>query len=64
PAVMITGPRSTGKTTTAERVAASVVHLDRPAEAEAFRADPDAEPPGGRRGRVHFAGGTARAMVQ
>ena len=41
PAVMITGPRSTGKTTTAERLAASVVHLDRPAEAEAFRADPD-----------------------
>jgi predicted AAA+ superfamily ATPase len=41
PAVMITGPRSTGKTTTAERLAASVVHLDRPSEAEAFRADPD-----------------------
>ena len=41
PAIMITGPRSTGKTTTAERLAASVVHLDRPGEAEAFRADPD-----------------------
>lgn len=38
---MLTGPRSTGKTTTAERLAASVVHLDRPSEAEAFRADPD-----------------------
>jgi uncharacterized protein len=50
PAVMITGPRATGKTTTAQRHAASVVHLDRPAEAAAFRADPDAalaeyEPP-------------------
>src|SRR5919108_3149100 len=44
PAVMITGPRATGKTTTAQRHAASVVHLDRPAEAAAFRADPDAAP--------------------
>jgi hypothetical protein len=42
PAVMVTGPRATGKTTTAERLAASVVRLDRPAEAVAFRADPDA----------------------
>lgn len=42
PALLMTGPRSTGKTTTAERLATSVVHLDRPAEAEAFRADPDA----------------------
>lgn len=41
PAVMVTGPRATGKTTTAERHAASVVHLDRPAEAAVFRADPD-----------------------
>ncbi|MDE3094374.1 MAG: ATP-binding protein [Chloroflexota bacterium] len=41
PAVMVTGPRAAGKTTTAERHAASVVHLDRPAEAAAFRADPD-----------------------
>lgn len=41
PAILITGPRSTGKTTTAQRFAASVVHLDRPSEAEAFRADPD-----------------------
>ena len=42
PAVFITGPRATGKTTTAARRAASVVHLDREAEAVAFRADPDA----------------------
>jgi len=41
PAVMMTGPRATGKTTTAERHAASVVHLDRPAEGAVFRADPD-----------------------
>lgn len=42
PAVMVTGPRATGKTTTAQRHAASVVRLDRPAEAAVFRADPDA----------------------
>jgi predicted AAA+ superfamily ATPase len=42
PALMITGPRATGKTTTAERLAATVVRLDRPAEAVAFDADPDA----------------------
>lgn len=41
PAVMVTGPRATGKTTTAARHAASVVHLDRPAEAAVFNADPD-----------------------
>jgi len=41
PAVMLTGPRATGKTTTAERHATSAVHLDRPAEAAVFRADPD-----------------------
>ncbi|MHB8492240.1 MAG: ATP-binding protein [Solirubrobacteraceae bacterium] len=39
---MLTGPRATGKTTTARRHAASLVRLDRPAEATAFRADPDA----------------------
>lgn len=38
PAVMLTGPRASGKTTTAERHVATVVHLDRPAEAAAFRA--------------------------
>jgi hypothetical protein len=39
---MVTGPRATGKTTTARRHAATVVRMDRPAEAAAFRADPDA----------------------
>ena len=42
PAVFLTGPRATGKTTTAARRAATVVRLDREAEAVAFRADPDA----------------------
>ncbi len=42
PAIFITGPRATGKTTTAARRAATIVHLDREAEAAAFRADPDA----------------------
>ncbi|MHB8892212.1 MAG: ATP-binding protein [Candidatus Limnocylindrales bacterium] len=42
PAIFVTGPRATGKTTTAARRAATVVHLDHEAEAVAFRADPDA----------------------
>ena len=42
PAVMVTGARAAGKTTTAIRHAATVVRLDREAEAFAFRADPDA----------------------
>lgn len=42
PAVLVVGPRATGKTTTARRYARSVVRLDRPAEAAAFIADPDA----------------------
>jgi predicted AAA+ superfamily ATPase len=42
PALMIVGPRAAGKTTTARRRARSFVRLDRPAEAAAFRADPDA----------------------
>lgn len=42
PALMLTGPRATGKTTTARRHAASVVRLDTPAQAAVFRADPDA----------------------
>jgi len=42
PAVMVTGPRAAGKTTTAARHAAGVARLDRPAEALVFRADPDA----------------------
>ena len=42
PAVMITGARASGKTTTALRHAASVVRLDNEREALPFRADPDA----------------------
>jgi len=42
PAVLLVGPRATGKATTARRLSASVVRLDRPAEAAAFSADPDA----------------------
>jgi len=42
PAILLVGPRATGKTTTAARHARSVVHLDQPAEAAAFEADPDA----------------------
>ena len=42
PAVMLVGPRAIGKSTTAERYAASVVRLDRPNEAAIFEADPDA----------------------
>lgn len=42
PALMLTGPRAAGKTTTARRHAESIVRLDREAEAEAFKADPDA----------------------
>ena len=34
PALLIVGPRATGKTTTALRHAKTVVRLDRPAEAE------------------------------
>jgi predicted AAA+ superfamily ATPase len=41
PAVMLVGPRACGKTTTAARLAASTVRLDRPRDAEVFRADPD-----------------------
>lgn len=42
PALLLTGPRAAGKTTTAARRAVTVVRLDRPAEAQAFVADPDA----------------------
>lgn len=42
PAVMINGPRASGKTTTARRHAKTVIRLDRPLEARAFAADPDA----------------------
>jgi uncharacterized protein len=41
PALLMVGPRATGKTTTARRHARTVVRLDREAEAGAFRADPD-----------------------
>jgi len=42
PALLLTGPRASGKTTTAARHAASAVRLDRPAEAAVAAADPDA----------------------
>lgn len=42
PALLITGPRATGKTTTARRHARTVVRLDVEAEAKAFQDDPDA----------------------
>lgn len=42
PAVLVVGPRAVGKTTTARRLARSIVRLDREAEAAVFRADPDA----------------------
>ena len=41
PAVLIAGPRASGKTTTARRHASTVVRLDRPLEAVAVAADPD-----------------------
>lgn len=41
PAVLVVGPRAVGKTTTARRLAASVLRLDRPAEAGVAKADPD-----------------------
>lgn len=42
PAIMLVGPRATGKTTTAARHAETLIRIDRPAEAAAFRADADA----------------------
>ena len=42
PAVMITGPRAAGKTTTASQHAAQVDRLDQPSAAASYRADPDA----------------------
>lgn len=42
PAVMVTGPRAAGKTTSAGRLASEVLRLDEPAVAAAVRADPDA----------------------
>lgn len=42
PAILINGPRATGKTTTARRHANTEIRLDQPAQAAAFIADPDA----------------------
>jgi predicted AAA+ superfamily ATPase len=42
PAVMITGPRACGKTTTAARRSQTIVRLDDPNQAAAFRFAPDA----------------------
>jgi hypothetical protein len=42
PAILLVGPRASGKTTTALQRAQSVIRLDVPGEAAAFRADPDA----------------------
>lgn len=42
PALALVGPRASGKTTTAQRYAQTVVRLDRPAEALAVASDPDA----------------------
>ena len=41
-AVMVIGPRASGKTTTAERRAATTIQLNAEAQAAAFLADPDA----------------------
>ncbi|MGH3977694.1 MAG: ATP-binding protein [Pseudonocardiaceae bacterium] len=41
-ALVIVGPRATGKTTTAVQYARTRVQLDEPVQAEAFRRDPDA----------------------
>ena len=42
PAVMITGARATGKTTTARQLVDQIDRLDEPGVATAYRADPDA----------------------
>ncbi|MDR0504229.1 MAG: DUF4143 domain-containing protein [Bifidobacteriaceae bacterium] len=41
PAFLVTGPRGCGKTTTANRRCASVIHFDQPNERSAFATDPD-----------------------
>lgn len=42
PAVMINGPRATGKTTTARQVVTDALRLDQPGQAAIVEADPDA----------------------
>ncbi|SDT65318.1 ATP-binding protein [Jiangella sp. DSM 45060] len=42
PALLVNGPRASGKTTSAMRLAASVLRLDTPAVAQVVQADPDA----------------------
>jgi uncharacterized protein len=42
PALLVTGPRASGKSTTLNRRAETVIRLDRDSEAAAFVADPDA----------------------
>jgi hypothetical protein len=42
PALLVVGPRAAGKTTSARRLASTMVRLDVPAEAAAFRFDADA----------------------
>src|SRR5919108_4543273 len=42
PALLVLGPRATGKTTTAARHAQTVIRLDQPGRAASVRADPDA----------------------
>lgn len=42
PAILLVGPRATGKTTTAARLARSAIRLDERAQAVAVEADPDA----------------------
>jgi len=43
PAIMVTGPRAAGKTTTTARLAKTIINLDQPNVAAAFRADPDVQ---------------------
>ncbi|MGH7882906.1 MAG: ATP-binding protein [Candidatus Dormibacteraceae bacterium] len=42
PAILLLGPRASGKTTTAMQHAKTVIRLDNPRQAEVFRFDPDA----------------------
>ncbi len=41
PAILVVGPRATGKTTSATRLASQKLRLDRPADAQLVRSDPD-----------------------